>query len=140
MRVLADEAIEDLTGVQDQLPPLVERLDGEGERAITVRDAAQAAYDALERIRLELVAEPGGYRSPAMLRARIAELLNVVAGVSEPPTTQQSEWIERFDGQLVDVVQRVRAIIDEEIADINRRVADLGLPVVTTPERGRMVS
>lgn len=141
MRALADETIDDLIGVEDQIDPVVDRLESVGDRATDVAQAARGAAARLDSLRLELVSDPGGYRSPAMLRDRIAALLEAIGSYTGAPTTQQRDWIGKFDVQLTEAVEAVRVVIDEEIAEINRRIQDLGLPMITVPPRpSRLVS
>jgi photosystem II stability/assembly factor-like uncharacterized protein len=136
MRYDADGAIDDVVGVKGQLDPLIERLEGGDGDAASIAEDARSVDQQLEELRLELVSEPGGYRSPAMLRDRIAAMLGSVGSVNDRPTSQQLEWVGRFDEQLQDVRRRLDQIILTGVSDLNRRIQEAGLPAIEVPKRG----
>jgi len=135
MRHLADGSIGDTEAVQEGLDSFATRYEGEeGEPGVLAEDA-RGIHGDLESLRVELVSEPGGYRSPAMLRDRISAMLGSVGSVSERPNAQQDQWIEVFDTSLQELSLEIERIIREDVSDLNRRIQESGLPMIETPER-----
>ena len=96
---------------------------------------ARTGQEALEEIRLQLVAELGGYRSATMLRGRIDGLLTALAQATQRPTDQQAEWVGTFDGQLQTVLGDLRTVLDTDIHALNQAIEALGLPPIRTTQR-----
>jgi photosystem II stability/assembly factor-like uncharacterized protein len=139
MRYAADTSIEDAEAVQEGLETFADRYeDEEGQPGVLAGDA-RTIHEDLETVRGELVSEPGGYRSPAMLRDRISAMLGDVGTVSEGPNAQQDQWIEVFDTSLQDLSREIERIIQEDVSDLNRRIQEAGLPMIEAPERDTAV-
>lgn len=136
MRQLADEAIEEIGSVQEQVDGVPELLEDEsGEAVENVLQLADAAHEKLEEIRLKLVSELGGYRSATMLRGRIDGLLSALAQATQRPTDQQAEWVERFETQLQVVLSELRTVLDTDIHSLNQAIEAFGLPAIRTSRR-----
>jgi hypothetical protein len=141
MRFQADGSIDDAESVQEGLDAFADRYEGESGAPGLLADDARGIHEDLEAVRLELVSEPGGYRSPAMLRDRISAMLGNVGTVSESPTSQQDQWIEVFDTSLQELSVEIDRIIREDVADLNRRIREEGLPMIDAPQpEARVIS
>ena len=140
MRYDADQTIDAVVDIQEQLNDLTARLADEEEPVRDIGTDAEAVWERLERLRLQLVSELGGYRSAAMLRDRISSLLSTIGSVNDRPTSQQSEWLERFAVELTDVTQQVRQVIEEDVENINRRIREAGLQMIVIPTRPARVT
>ncbi len=134
MRHAADTSIDDTESVQEGLETFADTYEGQDGTPGELADDALDIHGDLEAIRTEMVSEPGGYRSPAMLRDRISAMLGQVGTVSERPNSQQDQWIEVFDTSLQELSAEIARIIQEDVGDLNRRIQESGLPMIQTPE------
>ncbi len=75
-----------------------------------------------------------------MLRDRISSLLSAIGSVNSRPTSQQSEWLERFAVQLVEVTREVTQVIEDDVEDLNRRIREAGLQMIVVPSRPARVT
>lgn len=135
LRHSADGSIDDATSVQEGLDSFADAYEGAAGTPGELADDARHIHGDLESVRRELVSEPGGYRSPAMLRDRISAMLGQVGSVSESPNSQQNRWIEVFDTSLQELSAEIARIIRDDVGSLNRRIQESGLPMIQTPEQ-----
>ena len=140
MRYEADQTIDAVVDIQEQLNDLTQRLAHEDGDVDSIGPEAEAIWERLEGLRLQLVSELGGYRSAAMLRDRISSLLSAIGSVQARPTSQQSEWLERFAVQLAEVTREVTQVIEDDVDGINRRIREAGLQMIVVPSRPARVT
>jgi hypothetical protein len=120
-----NQAFDTVTDVKRQLETVNKELEGFSDE---LTEEGKAIIEKLDEIRLKLVSDPGGYRSPAQLRGKIGSLLGAIGMVSARPTAAQSEWIERFDSELQEIRGVLSGLVDQEVAAFNRRINEAGVP------------
>ena len=140
MRYDADQTIDAVVDIQEQLNDLTQRLADEDGEVGSIGLEADAIRERLEGLRLQLVSELGGYRSAAMLRDRISSLLSAIGSVHARPTSQQSDWLERFAVQLVEVTREVTQVIEDDVESLNRSIREAGLQMIVVPARPARVT
>jgi hypothetical protein len=128
MQHQAREALTTIAGVQGQLESLTGDLEAHGDEALIAE--AKAIADELEALRLKLVSDPGGYRSPTQLQGRVNSLLSAVGAVSHRPTAAQSEWIDTFESELRTLRAELDRLVGRDLAAFNRRMNESGVPRV----------
>lgn len=102
-----------------------------------LRQEGREVYQRLEEVRKRLVADPGGYRSPAQIVDKIDSLARQVDSSTSRPTAAQREWIGRFEKELESVLQSVEEVISEDLGRLNQRFREAGIePVTETPADG----
>lgn len=89
-----------------------------------LRAEGQRVWDRLDEVRRGLVADPGGYRSPAQIVDKIDSLLRDVDSSTHRPTVAQREWIARFETELEEFLDELEKVTDEDVARFNRRVTN----------------
>ncbi len=128
MQQEASEALTTITGLQGQFKSLTGDLEAHGDETLIAE--AEAITDKLETLRLKLVSDPGGYRSPTQLQGKVNSLLSAVGSVSHRPTAAQSEWIDTFDSELRAVRAELDTLVNQDVVAFNRKMNESGVPRV----------
>ncbi len=115
-----EELVADIDRIRNQLKDRMQRTDGELKKQ--VREAAGEA----KRIRDLLIADPGGYRSPAMLLDKVEELAEAIDEASNRPTKVQLEWVNNFEEDLNEVSASYRQFDTKFLQPLNKALTASG--------------
>jgi hypothetical protein len=137
---IRDKLSEIATGVNTirslkrQLGEWVERLADNEAAAAAIKDA-EALKDKLEGIEAALVqaeftsdGDTLNYREK--LFEKLSDLPPVVASADARPTTQSYAVYEKLAGQADEQLSTLTALIDGDLADLNRQLGDLGVNII----------
>jgi hypothetical protein len=137
---IRDKLSEIATGVNTirslkrQLGEWVERLADNEAAAAAIKDA-EALKDKLEGIEAALVqaeftsdGDTLNYREK--LFEKLSDLPPVVASADARPTTQSYAVYEKLAGQADEQLSTLTALVDGDLADVNRQLGDLGVNII----------
>ena len=123
------EAVRSLDRVKEQLSQVKERLTDEHEGLGAGVDSMATRADSLaERLTRRESDRPG---SEAAL-ARISGLYRQIDRSTNPPTAAQTRWIETFEQELNELLGAVDGFLTRDVAGLNARIRDAGVPLVGT--------
>ncbi|MEL7158305.1 MAG: hypothetical protein AAFN30_17135 [Actinomycetota bacterium] len=128
-------AVNRIRALQHRLDDWQDRLDTDDEQQAAASEAAQAVLDRIEAIEGELVqseftsaGDTLNYRE--MLFEKLAALAPVVGSADAAPTKQSFQVYEKLAAQIDDQLGALDEVIEGDLADVNRRLAELDLHIV----------
>jgi hypothetical protein len=125
------ESVRTIDTVKSQLEDLPERLEKiEGVPLEMIADTRRITSE-FEAIRNELVRPPksqSSYVAGARLLGKIRSLAGSISAATAQPTAAQSEWLERYDNEMEEKLQRLGKLINEDLAALNRRMNEARIP------------
>ena len=127
-------AVNRIRSLKRQLGEWTERL-GDNEAAAAAIKAADTLKDKLEGVEAALVqaeftsdGDTLNYREK--LFEKLSELPPVVASADSRPTTQSYAVYEKLAGQADEQLSALNALIEGDLADVNRQVGALGVGII----------
>lgn len=134
-------AVNQLRDVKRQLEELTKRLSNHPQgRALA--DSTRALQERLTRIEEELLqtrneAPQDPLNFPPKLNNQLITLYGVVASADARPTAAARARWEELKAEVARQLGDLRQVLDRDLADLNRRVKDLGIPpiFVTAPQQ-----
>jgi hypothetical protein len=103
----------------------------------TVAAAANDLRDKLLAVEGELTQVKAKVRSdtldhPIKLNAKVAALASVVSSGEAAPTRQSQEVFDNLSTRVAAQLERLRAVIDTDVAAFNKLIRDAGVPAIVT--------
>ena len=137
---IRDKLSEIVTGVNTirslkrRLLDWTERL-ADNEAAADAIAAAQALKERLEAVEAELVqaeftSDGDTLNYPEKLFEKLGSLPAVVGSADTRPTTQSYAVYEKLAGQADEQLAALNALIDEDLANVNRQLGELDVSIV----------
>ena len=74
-----------------------------------------------------------GLRHRVRLNAALASVIGVVECADAPPTIPTRALAEEYMARIDEELDRLRILLDRDLGEFNRLVADTGLPAVDMP-------
>ncbi|MFB6271608.1 MAG: hypothetical protein ABEL51_01815 [Salinibacter sp.] len=135
MAARGDRAMDLVGSIKKQLATRQQAAEGDLKKRIAaVKQKFEAYQDSL-------VADPGGYRSPARIQDKIEELLREIDSATEPPTEPQRRWIGRFNDHMNELISELQSVVDEDLAELNTTLENQGLdPVKVTGKAAKVLN
>lgn len=130
-------AVNSIRGLRKQLTDWTARLDGD-ESGQTVIDTVAAATEldraltAIEQelVQVELTSDGDSLNYREMLFEKLGALAPVVSSADARPTVQSHGVYDKLAGQIDEQLAALRSVVDGDLADLNRRLADLDVAIV----------
>jgi len=134
-------AVNQLRDVKRQLEELTKRL-SDHPQGRTLADSIRTLQERLARIEEELLqtrneAPQDPLNFPPKLNNQLITLYGVVASADARPTAAARARWEELKAQVARQLSDLRQVLDRDLADVNRRMRDLGIsPIfVTAPQQ-----
>jgi photosystem II stability/assembly factor-like uncharacterized protein len=137
----AGDAVETIRSVTKQLTDLGPRIPEKAGRG-EITAAADAITSKLAAVERELV-QPKGEEGLALepkLMSQMAWVNAIVASADARPTDQSGARFGDLKVQLATHLQRLRALLDGDVAQFNAMVRERGIPPVVVPAGERRVA
>ena len=128
------DAISQLRDVRQQVEEWTSRTEGHSAGQ-AVSDAAKGVRGKLDAIEEELIqtratGERDRLNFPSRLNAKLASLTSVVASADAVPPRQSYEVFEHLSGLIDQQIERLQAVIDEDISGFVNLIHDLDVPAI----------
>ncbi len=127
-------AINEIRSVTAQIDEWESRAEGESSHERLAK-AASDLKEKLATIEIELIEPQAGdgldtVGLPSRLDVKLAELSKVPGTSDHPPTTQTYEVFDRLSGMLDVQLQRLRELLDGDLAAFTALLGELGVPAI----------
>ncbi len=104
-----------------------------------IQKAAEALAKQVEELYGQFVAprEALGFAGPPLTYTpppfpqRAGRLMSAIEGYTAAPTAQQAEELEVLSRQLGEATEKLRKVVDEDLAGLNKLMNEAGIPLVT---------
>ncbi len=136
----ANGAVEQIRDIDAQIDDAVKRADGESYHG-TLADAAKPINEKLKEIEQTIYQTKNRSRQdplnfPIRLNNKIAAVTRVVASADAPPTDASSALFAELSARLQVQLDRLAAVIRDDIPAFNAKVAEYAVPAVIVRDRG----
>ena len=123
-----------IRNLRKQLADWSKRL-GDDDAAADVVDAATSLTEHLTEVESELVqveftSEGDSLNYREMLFEKLSGLGPVVSSADARPTVQSHQVYDKLAGQIDEQLARLHALVDGDLAALNTRLGELGVPVI----------
>ncbi len=138
-RTLQYETVMKLYAMTEQLAYIYQILDEIGGQAKeldtddpAIKDLLQQLEIKSEELRESFVALEGDFYvdSDEQLRERIAEMYMQVSNFPGKPTNTQLERSDALSGEMQEVETEVTRFLEEELAPVNEKLSEAGIPII----------
>ena len=79
---------------------------------------------------------PPRVERPTPLPNRLAQIAGQFDGWSAPPTATQKEILAEIAPKIQEAAEKVRKLVTEDLANLNKMMRDANIPYITVPQAG----
>jgi hypothetical protein len=121
-----------LDSLRNQLDDAEEMTKKNAEVPSTVKDASQEIKGKVQALRKEILGDPqAGFQAMRLsLRGRLFSLARSIESYTGAPSERQLLDIGRYGERLNALVDKINAIIDEDIPRLNKLMDDNNIPYI----------
>ncbi len=138
----ADRGQKTIVGLKASLTAAMESWKKPGAPKIpeNIQKAAEALSKQVEEIHGRFVAPPPEFLgnagpplayTPPPFSQRVNRLMGAIEGYSAAPTSQQAEELGTVSRLLGEASERLRKLVDEDLAALNKQMNEAGIPHIT---------
>ena len=133
----AYEGVRHIRDTNDEVEHWCARLARHGGHDAAIR-AGAALRESLAKIESALIlpgeqTDPVGLHHRVRLNAALASVIGIVDSADARPTAQAKALAEEYMGRVDDELDRLKALLDDDLGKLNGLVSGAGLPPVDTP-------
>ncbi len=138
LRTRSQKGIELIDRLVEQLQALSDRI-GDAEATEPLASAADDISTRLDAIRSRITSQPrasaasgptGPYISGPEIHEKLRTLASAVGRASTAPTRAQADWLERLDTDLEAALADLDALVQEQLAALNRSIIEANIPFI----------